>query len=137
MTDDGDCQCQWNTYLLAGVRWNALFCRSWLRVNGNLNWNDVLDVLEHAFNANGITYIRMKGGRKAHIGISQLRGQNSNPTWTGKVRGEKESPRSIQVLMLLIQHGENGLNLLEAQHVVLIEPLLNPAAEAQAISRVH
>ncbi|XP_065853401.1 uncharacterized protein [Euphorbia lathyris] len=86
MTDDGDCQCQWNTYLLAGVRWNALFCRSWLRVNGNLNWNDVLDVLEHAFNANGITYIRMKGGRKAHIGISQLRGQNSNPTWTGKVR---------------------------------------------------
>ncbi|XP_065853398.1 uncharacterized protein [Euphorbia lathyris] len=111
MTDDGDCQCQWNTYLLAGVRWNALFCRSWLRVNGNL--------------------------KKAHIGISQLRGQNSNPTWTGKVRGEKESPRSIQVLMLLIQHGENGLNLLEAQHVVLIEPLLNPAAEAQAISRVH
>ncbi|PKI46158.1 hypothetical protein CRG98_033416 [Punica granatum] len=39
--------------------------------------------------------------------------------------------------MLLIQHGANGLNLLEAQHVVLVEPLLNPAAEAQAISRVH
>jgi len=41
------------------------------------------------------------------------------------------------VLLLLIQHGANGLNLLEAQHVVLVEPLLNPAAEAQAISRVH
>lgn len=27
------------------------------------SWNDVLDVLEHAFNANGITYTRMKGGR--------------------------------------------------------------------------
>jgi E3 ubiquitin-protein ligase SHPRH len=27
------------------------------------SWNDVLDVLEHAFNANEITYIRMKGGR--------------------------------------------------------------------------
>nr|TKS18304.1 hypothetical protein D5086_0000004810 [Populus alba] len=30
--------------------------------------------------------------------------------------------------------GANGLNLLEAQHVVLVEPLLNPAAEAQAVS---
>ncbi|KAJ6297117.1 hypothetical protein OIU78_022778 [Salix suchowensis] len=27
------------------------------------SWNDVLDVLEHAFNANEISYIRMKGGR--------------------------------------------------------------------------
>lgn len=27
------------------------------------SWNDVLDVLEHAFAANNITYIRMKGGR--------------------------------------------------------------------------
>lgn len=27
------------------------------------SWNDVLDVLEHAFAANDITYIRMKGGR--------------------------------------------------------------------------
>ncbi|CAI0457309.1 unnamed protein product [Linum tenue] len=77
------------------------------------SWNDVLDVLEHAFKANGITYIRMKGG------------------------SEQQEPKSIQVLLLLIQHGANGLNLLEAQHVVLVEPLLNPAAEAQAISRVH
>nr|GEZ78912.1 E3 ubiquitin-protein ligase SHPRH isoform X1 [Tanacetum cinerariifolium] len=44
---------------------------------------------------------------------------------------------SVQVLLILIQHGANGLNLLEAQHVILVEPLLNPAAEAQAISRVH
>ncbi|CAA0813112.1 Unknown protein [Striga hermonthica] len=42
-----------------------------------------------------------------------------------------------QVLLLLIQHGANGLNLLEAQHVILVEPLLNPEAEAQAVGRVH
>ncbi|KAF3554843.1 hypothetical protein F2Q69_00017781 [Brassica cretica] len=86
------------------------------------SWNDVLDVLEHAFSANGITFIRMKGGRKSQTAISKFKGT------------EKES---IQVLLLLVQHGANGLNLLEAQHVVLVEPLLNPATEAQAVGRVH
>ncbi|EFJ18738.1 hypothetical protein SELMODRAFT_6816, partial [Selaginella moellendorffii] len=41
------------------------------------------------------------------------------------------------VMLLPIQHGANGLNLIEAQHVILVEPLLNPAVEAQAINRVH
>ncbi|XP_020226329.1 E3 ubiquitin-protein ligase SHPRH [Cajanus cajan] len=96
------------------------------------SWNDVLDVLEHAFAANNITYIRMKGGRKAHVAISQFRGKQN-----GSRGCEGSTAKSIQVLLLLIQHGANGLNLLEAEHVVLVEPLLNPAAEAQAISRVH
>ncbi|XP_026388746.1 E3 ubiquitin-protein ligase SHPRH-like [Papaver somniferum] len=89
------------------------------------SWNDVLDVLEHAFSANNISHIRMKGGRKSHVALS-------------KFKGEREpEEKSIQVLLLLFQHGANGLNLLEAQHVILIEPLLNPATEAQAINRVH
>ncbi|KAJ0259432.1 RING-finger [Hirschfeldia incana] len=88
------------------------------------SWNDVLDVLEHAFAANGITFIRMKGGRKSQTAIS-------------KFKGTEKEVQKIQVLLLLVQHGANGLNLLEAQHVILVEPLLNPAAEAQAVGRVH
>lgn len=56
---------------------------------------------------------------------------------TNKKPGELTETKSVQVLLLLIQHGANGLNLLEAQHVILVEPLLNPAAEAQAVGRVH
>ncbi|XP_077216092.1 RING-finger, DEAD-like helicase, PHD and SNF2 domain-containing protein [Tasmannia lanceolata] len=97
------------------------------------SWNDVLDVLEHALDANNITYIRMKGGRKSQIAIAQFKGQKSSVEVTGK----SPKPKSVQVLLLLIQHGANGLNLLEAEHVVLVEPLLNPATEAQAINRVH
>ncbi|GKU91240.1 hypothetical protein SLEP1_g5140 [Rubroshorea leprosula] len=101
------------------------------------SWNDVLDVLEHAFAANSISYIRMKGGRKSHVAISEFRGQKSGVKVTQKIHGKYQEPNHVQVLLLLIQHGANGLNLLEAQHVILVEPLLNPAVEAQAISRVH
>uniref|UniRef100_A0A0D9X2Z0 RING-type domain-containing protein n=1 Tax=Leersia perrieri TaxID=77586 RepID=A0A0D9X2Z0_9ORYZ len=100
------------------------------------SWNDVLDVLEHSLAANNISYVRMKGGRKSHAALSQFKGLASS------ISGEKakkpfSNMQPAQVLLMLIQHGANGLNLLEAQHVILMEPLLNPAAEAQAISRIH
>ncbi|GKB02305.1 E3 ubiquitin protein ligase SHPRH, partial [Tanacetum coccineum] len=100
------------------------------------SWNDVLDVLEHSFTANGISFIRVKGGRKSHVAISQFKGEKVVKDEANKKQKQAET-NSVQVLLILIQHGANGLNLLEAQHVILVEPLLNPAAEAQAISRVH
>ncbi|XP_008782680.2 E3 ubiquitin-protein ligase SHPRH isoform X1 [Phoenix dactylifera] len=101
------------------------------------SWNDVLDVVAHALAANNITYIRMKGGRKSQVAIAQFKGQKHSLCGAEKNRKQLIEPKSIQVLLMLIQHGANGLNLLEAQHVILMEPLLNPAAEAQAISRIH
>uniref|UniRef100_K3WTK9 RING-type domain-containing protein n=1 Tax=Globisporangium ultimum (strain ATCC 200006 / CBS 805.95 / DAOM BR144) TaxID=431595 RepID=K3WTK9_GLOUD len=41
------------------------------------------------------------------------------------------------VLALPFKVGANGLNLVEATEVLLIEPLLNTSIEAQAINRVH
>ncbi|ERN04198.1 E3 ubiquitin-protein ligase SHPRH isoform X1 [Amborella trichopoda] len=98
------------------------------------SWNDVLDVLEHSLGANSVSHIRMKGGRKSQLALRQFKGETDKAK-RGK-EGDHEN-RPIQVLLLLIQHGANGLNLLEAQHVILVEPLLNPATEAQAINRVH
>ncbi|KAK1388404.1 E3 ubiquitin-protein ligase SHPRH [Heracleum sosnowskyi] len=100
------------------------------------SWNDVLDVLQHAFVANNITFIRMQGGRRSHIAINRFRGERSSLKGSGLQDCQPEI-KPIQVLLILVQHGANGLNLLEAQHVILVEPLLNPAAELQAISRVH
>jgi hypothetical protein len=44
-----------------------------------------------------------------------------------------EAPR---VLLLPLQLGAAGLNLTEAQHVVIVEPLLAPGVAAQAVGRV-
>jgi E3 ubiquitin-protein ligase SHPRH len=75
--------------------------------------------------------------RKSHVAISKFRGHENGAQGTRKTHAQQPASNFVQVLLILIQHGANGLNLLEAQHVVLVEPLLNPAAEAQAISRVH
>lgn len=75
--------------------------------------------------------------RKAQYAISLFKGQISSGKRRAETNKMQKETKSIQVLLLLVQHGANGLNLLEAQHVILVEPLLNPAAEAQAVGRVH
>ncbi|ETV89662.1 hypothetical protein, variant 4 [Aphanomyces astaci] len=41
------------------------------------------------------------------------------------------------VLAMPFKYGANGVNIVEATHVILVEPLLTPGVEAQAINRVH
>ena len=61
---------------------------------------------------------------------------------TARLKGSKALARfrndvSVRALLLLLKNGAQGLTLTEASHVILLEPVLNPAVEAQAINRIH
>ena len=40
----------------------------------------------------------------------------------------------VRALLLPLARGANGINLTAAQHVMFVEPLLNPAVEAQVVN---
>lgn len=48
----------------------------------------------------------------------------------------REDP-SVRVMLISIGAGGLGLNLTTANNVYMMEPQFNPAAEAQAVDRVH
>ncbi|KAG0565163.1 hypothetical protein KC19_8G169500 [Ceratodon purpureus] len=103
-------------------------------------WAGVLDVVEHALTTNHITYARVKNPGQMHAALDRFRGveEITDPKKRGRKKAKLDEVQGpVQVLLMPIKHGANGLNLVEAQHVMLLEPLLNPSMEAQAINRVH
>jgi len=83
-------------------------------------WQEVLGVLAKALEDNGIKYRHITGSRLFQSNLQTFK-QDS----------------LVGVLLLPLQTGSNGLNIIEATHVLLVEPALNPAHELQAVGRVH
>ncbi|XP_052811504.1 E3 ubiquitin-protein ligase SHPRH-like isoform X2 [Mya arenaria] len=83
-------------------------------------WVDVLSVIAKALGENDLNYRALYASGKFQYNLSAF----------------KENPEDT-ILLLPVHSGANGLNLIEATHVILVEPVLNPAQELQAIGRVH
>jgi E3 ubiquitin-protein ligase SHPRH len=80
-------------------------------------WEDMLDVVEEALKANGVQYVRAKTLRKIGDVIKTFRSTH------------------CAVLLLNLKNGAEGLTLVEATHVFMIEPLLNCGLDSQGTSR--
>lgn len=86
-------------------------------------WTTHLDLIQLALDAAGIAYTRLDGSM-------------SRPARAAAMETFREDP-SVQVILVSIMAGGLGLNLTAGSNVYVMEPQYNPAAEAQAIDRVH
>ena len=82
-------------------------------------WEGMLEVVEQALIMNKIEYVRVKSMSKIGESINRFR------------------LGSVSVLLLNVKNGAEGLTLVEATHVFMVEPLLNAGLDSQAINRVH
>jgi SNF2 family DNA or RNA helicase len=76
-----------------------------------------------ALNAAGITFVRLDGSmtRTARTNAMEKFREDNN----------------VEVILVSIMAGGLGLNLTAGNNVYVMEPQYNPAAEAQAVDRVH
>ncbi|XP_062980647.1 E3 ubiquitin-protein ligase SHPRH isoform X2 [Elgaria multicarinata webbii] len=83
-------------------------------------WQDVLDIIAKALDDNSMEFSQINGINKFQENLSAFKYDSK-----------------INILLLPLHTGSNGLNIIEATQVLLVEPILNPAHELQAIGRVH
>ena len=82
-------------------------------------WHDMLDILESALVENNIRIARPSGGTRFNESLLAF-----------------HSPECT-VLLLNLKQGAEGLTLVHASHVFMVEPVMNNGLDQQAINRVH
>lgn len=80
----------------------------------------MLDLIIDLLNANSITFSYVKDTNSFQKKIDMFK-----------------KDTAINVLLMPYSFGANGLNVIEATHVLLVEPTLNKSQEIQSIGRVH
>lgn len=84
-------------------------------------WTSFLDLIEPELKKNGIDFVRLDGStRDRGAVVDRFQDDNGPP-----------------VILSSLKAGGTGLNLTAADHVFLLDPWWNPAAEDQAADRAH
>ena len=86
-------------------------------------WTTYLDLIQMALEENEISFCRLDGKMARKARNASLEAFRDDP--------------EIQVILVSIGAGGLGLNLTTGSRVFMMEPQFNPAAEQQAVDRVH
>jgi SNF2 family DNA or RNA helicase len=86
-------------------------------------WTDHLDLIQIALEDNSFKYTRLDGSMNRTSRKNALQVFDHDP--------------NICIILVSTKAGGLGINLTVASKVYVMEPLYNPAAEAQAVDRVH
>jgi SNF2 family DNA or RNA helicase len=86
-------------------------------------WTSMLDIVEIPLTRDGIQYIRLDGSMNISARDNAIQRFN-------------DSQHAI-VLIMSLKAAAVGLNLVAANHVILLDPWWNPTLEEQAIDRAH
>jgi superfamily II DNA or RNA helicase len=84
-------------------------------------WTSLLDLVEPHLTERGVSFTRLDGSTADRGAV---------------VKSFQEDER-VSVMLLSLKAGGTGLNLTAADHVFLLDPWWNPAAEDQAADRAH
>jgi superfamily II DNA or RNA helicase len=84
-------------------------------------WTSLLDLVEPLLRERGVTFARLDGSTADR----------------GAVVKRFQDDANVSVMLLSLKAGGTGLNLTAADHVFLLDPWWNPAAEDQAADRAH
>jgi superfamily II DNA or RNA helicase len=84
-------------------------------------WTSLLDLIEPHLAGAGIAHTRLDGSTRDRAGVV----------------ADFQGPSGPPVMLASLKAGGTGLNLTAADHVFLLDPWWNPAAEDQAADRAH
>ena len=82
-------------------------------------WDEMMSIVAEALGANQIFFIRPRSGKRFGEDITRFRSSD------------------CPVLLMNVKYGAEGLTLTEANHVFMLEPILNCGLDAQAVNRIH
>lgn len=84
------------------------------------SYPNMLDLIQESLKANTINHRYLKEGFNSNKNLIDFK-----------------TDKNLNVLLVPYSFGASGLNLIEATHIILVEPNLNVGQEAQAIGRIH
>ena len=86
-------------------------------------WTTMLDIIESVLKAHKLKFCRLDGKMVQSQRAKSVSAFNTDP--------------KVRIMLASLKAGGVGLNLISANHVILVDPWWNPSTEDQAIDRVH